>query len=77
MKRNNLTKVPIYGIIAVYKQSVKQTTRLSARPIFNFNLSNLSVYKLTTLYRNYLILGMYLLKLKASYKTPILYSRYL
>lgn len=60
-------------IIAVYKQSVKQATRLSARTISTFldNKILRTVYKITTIYRNDLILGVYSQKVFARYKTPI------
>lgn len=60
-------------IIKLYKQSVKQVSRLSARTISIFldNKILSAVYKITTIYRNYLLLGVYSQKVFARYKTPI------
>ena len=69
MKRKSLTKPHFSGIIAVYKQYVK-TTRLSARTIFKLDAELFSVYNLTTVYRNYLLIGTYLQKTIAIYKIP-------
>lgn len=56
-------------ILAVYKQLTK-STRLSGRPIFKIN-----VYKITTIYRSYLLLGEYTHKVIARYKTST-FSRF-
>jgi len=70
-----LDKSDISCIIAVYKQSDKQTTRLSARSIFKIDAQSFSVYKITTIYRSYLLLGEYTQKVIARYKTST-FSRF-
>lgn len=59
-------------ILAVYKQCVKQATRLSGRSISTFLDNKILdiVYKITTVYRNYLILGVYSQQVFARYKIP-------
>lgn len=52
--------------IAVYKQLTK-STRLSGRSIFK-----IVSYKITTIYRSYLLLGEYTHKVIARYKTSII-----